>query len=110
MLKIVLVGLHEARGDPLEIENKIKNRLLRFAAYKQFSHQVFYGKLDNITQKQMDNMFLIIKARKIYKNTIYTYITKLTLIQIIVYLALNLEICFSIIFFFSVLVMVQCFC
>ena len=64
MLKIILVGLHEARCDQLEIENKIKNRSLRFAAYKQFSHQVFYGKLDNITQKQMDNMFYNNKGEK----------------------------------------------
>ena len=34
-LKNVLVGLHEAIGDPLEKENEIKNRSLRFAAYKQ---------------------------------------------------------------------------
>ena len=31
-----MVELHEAKGDPFEKENKIKNRSLRFAAYKQF--------------------------------------------------------------------------
>ena len=36
VLKTVWVGLHEAKGDPLEKSNKIKNRSLRFAAYKQF--------------------------------------------------------------------------
>ena len=55
----ILVGLHEAKGDPLEKENEIKNRSLRFAACKQFvwwiyqrcgkgkeefSHHVFCGK------------------------------------------------------------------
>ena len=47
--------------------------------------------------------------KKIDKDNIYTYITKLTLIKIIVYLVLNLEIWFSIIFSFSGLVCVQCF-
>ena len=32
----VFVGLHEAKRDPFEKENKIKNRSLRLAAYKQF--------------------------------------------------------------------------
>ena len=36
VLKNVLVGLHEAKGDPPEKENEIKNRLSRFAIYKQF--------------------------------------------------------------------------
>ena len=49
------------------------------------------------------------KVKKIDKDNIYTYITKLTLIKIIVYLVLNLEIWFSIIFSFSGLVCVQCF-
>ena len=35
VLKKVLIGLHEAKGDPLEKENEIKNKPLRFAAYKQ---------------------------------------------------------------------------
>ena len=71
----------------------------------EFLDYVFCGKLDNITQKEMDSMFYIMKAKKIYENNIYTYISKLTLIKIIVYLVLNLEICFSIIFSFSGLVM-----
>ena len=32
----VLVGLYEAKEDPLEKESKIKNRSLYFAPYKQF--------------------------------------------------------------------------
>ena len=52
----------------------------------EFSHHVFCGKLENITQKPMDGTFYIMKAKKIDKN----YITKLTLIKIIVYLVLNL--------------------
>ena len=50
-------------------------------------------------------MFYIMKAKKIDKNNISTYITKITLIKIIVYLVLNLEICFLIISSFSGLVM-----
>ena len=51
----------------------------------EFSHHVFCGKLDSITQKHMDSMFYIMKAKKIDKNNIYTYITKFTLIKLIVY-------------------------
>ena len=71
----------------------------------EFSHHVFCGKLDGITQKQVDSMFYVVKAKKIDKNNIYTYISNLTLIKIIAYLVLNLEICFSIISSFSGLVM-----
>ena len=35
-VKYALVVLHEAKGDPLEKENQIKNRSVFFAAYKQF--------------------------------------------------------------------------
>ena len=49
----------------------------------EFSYHVFCGKLDNITQKQMDSMFYMMKAKKIDKNNIYTYISKLMLIKII---------------------------
>ena len=79
-----MIGLHEAKGDPLEKENEIKNKPLRFAAYKQllwwkgsrkeageFSHRLFCEELD-ITQKQMDSMFCIIKAKKIDKTNIDT--------------------------------------
>ena len=31
-----MVGLREAKGGPLEKENEIKNRSLRFAVFKQF--------------------------------------------------------------------------
>ena len=41
VLKNVLVGLHETRGDPLEKDSEIKNRSLRFAAYKQFIWWIF---------------------------------------------------------------------
>ena len=61
----------------------------------EFFHHVFFGKLDSITQKQIDSMFHLIKAKKTDKN-ICIYIAKLTLIKIIVYLVLNVEICFSI--------------
>ena len=43
VLKNVLVGLHEAKGDPLEKENEIKNRPLRFAACTQFVWWVYHG-------------------------------------------------------------------
>ena len=36
VLKNVLVGLHETRGDPLEKDGKLSNRSLRFTAYRQF--------------------------------------------------------------------------
>ena len=36
MLKNDMVGLHEAKGDLLEKENEIKNKSLRFTAYKQY--------------------------------------------------------------------------
>ena len=41
LLKNVLVGPHEAKGDSLENQNKIKNRPLRFAAYKQSLLQIY---------------------------------------------------------------------
>ena len=41
MLKNVLVGLHEITGDPLEKENEIRNRSLRFTAYKQFAWWIY---------------------------------------------------------------------
>ena len=41
VLKNVLVGLHETRGDPLEKESELTNRSLRFAACKQFIWWVF---------------------------------------------------------------------
>ena len=36
VLKNVFVGLHEAKGEPLEKGNKTKYRSLHFAAFKQF--------------------------------------------------------------------------
>ena len=76
VLKNVLVGLHESKGDFLEKENEIKNRSLRFAAYKQFvwwiyhrlgkgNRHVFCGKLENFSQKEMDSIFYIMKGEKI---------------------------------------------
>ena len=41
VLKNVFVGLHKARGDPLEKESELTNRPLRFAAYKQFIWWIF---------------------------------------------------------------------
>ena len=41
ILKNVLVGLHETRGDPLENYKDLQNRSLRFAAYKQFIWWIF---------------------------------------------------------------------
>ena len=41
ILKNVLIGLHETRGDPLEKDSDIQNRSLRFAAYKQFIWWIF---------------------------------------------------------------------
>ena len=79
----------------------------------EFFHHVFCGKLDNITQKQMDSMLYIIKAKKVDKSNIYTYISYITLheiyhiliLKIIIYLVLNLQICFTIISSYSGLVM-----
>ena len=41
ILKNVLVGLHETRGDPAENDKDLLNRSLRFAAYKQFIWWIF---------------------------------------------------------------------
>ena len=71
----------------------------------EFSDHVFCGKLDNLNQKQMDSMFYIMKAKKTDKNKSNLYISKLTLIKIIVYFVLNLEIRFPIVPSFSGLVM-----
>ena len=62
----------------------------------KFSHHVICEKLDNITQKEMDNMFYIVKAKNIDKNNIYTYISKLALIKIIVYLVYTVTSSFSV--------------
>ena len=75
----------------------------------EVSQYVFCEKLDNITQKQMDGMFYRMKVKKIDKNNIYTYLSILTLLKIIVCVVLNLEICFSIISSFSEFVMVARF-
>ena len=42
-------------------------------------------------------MFYLMKVEKTDKSKIYTYIAKLTLIKIIVYLVLNLKTCFPVI-------------
>ena len=46
VLTIFLVGLHEAKRDPLEKENKIEKRFLRFAAYEQYLWWIYqrFGK------------------------------------------------------------------
>ena len=51
----------------------------------EFSHHVFCGKLDYITQKQMDSMFYIKKVKKTDESNNYTYVAKFMLIKIIVY-------------------------
>ena len=109
-----MVGLHEAKGDPLEKEKKSntddcallpRNNLfsgwLRKGDRKFLSSYVLW----RITQTQMDSMLFIMKAKKIEKNNIYTNISNLTLIKIIVHLVLNLKIFTSIISSFSGLVM-----
>ena len=42
VLQNVLVGFHETRGDVLEKENEVRNKSLRFAAYKQFIWWIFH--------------------------------------------------------------------
>ena len=106
-----MVGLHEAKGDPLEKEKKSntddcallpRNNLfsgwLRKGDRKFLSSYVLW----RITQTLM---LFIMKAKKIEKNNIYTNISNLTLKKIIVHLVLNLKICTSIISSFSGLVM-----
>ena len=39
--KIVLLGLHKTRGDPLENDKDLQNRSLHFAAYKQLIWWIF---------------------------------------------------------------------
>ena len=105
VLKNVLVGLHEAKGDPPEKENEIKNRLSRFAIYKQFVWWI-YQRLGRGNRRVLPSCILW-KIREHYprangryvlenegeKNirSLYykAYITKLTLIKITVYLVLN---------------------
>ena len=41
ILKNVLVGLHETRGDPLENDKDLQSRSPRFPAYKQFIWWIF---------------------------------------------------------------------
>ena len=81
ILKILLVGLHETRGDPLENDKDLQNRSLRFAAYKQFIWWIFqhldkgkrrvlsfpvqYGQIENFFEKQMDTMLGLKKVKEI---------------------------------------------
>ena len=78
------------KGDLLEKETcpflPINNLYGRYIKGREFSHHVFCEKLDSITQKQMNSMFHIMKAKQIDKNNMYTYISKVMLIKIIVYL------------------------
>ena len=78
VLKNVLTGLHETRGDHLEDNFSIQS--LRYAAYKQFIQWVFkhlgkgnrgvipscvyYGRLVNIFQSLMQTMLIILKVIK----------------------------------------------
>ena len=78
ILKNVLVGLHETRGDPLENDKDLQNRSLCFAAYKQFTWGIFqdlgkgnrrvsvscvYGQLENFFQRQMDSILCLKKVK-----------------------------------------------
>ena len=81
ILKILLVGLHEARGDPLENDKDLQNRSLGFAAYKQFIWWIFqhldkvkrrvlsfpvqYGQIENFFEKQMDTILDLKKVKEI---------------------------------------------
>ena len=64
----------------------INNLYGRYIKGRDFFHHVFCQKLDHITQKQMNSMFHIMKAKQIDKNNMYTYISNIMLIKIIVYL------------------------
>ena len=80
ILKIVLVGLNETWGDPLENDNDLQNRSLHFAAYKQFiwwffwiwakgidksSRHVYYGQSENVFQRHMDSTLGLKKVKEI---------------------------------------------
>ena len=109
-----MVGLNEAKGDPLEKEKKSNTddcallpRNDLFSGWLRKGSRKFLPSyvLWKITQMQMGSMLFIMKAKKIEKNNIYTNISNLTLKKIIVHLVLNLKICTSIISSFSGLVM-----
>ena len=97
---------------------------MRFAAYKQFAWPVykltgkrnrrvltsffffFFGKLDNITQKQMDSVFYVMNVKNTNIKTYYLclyYIAYSNKNHSL--FSLNVEFFFSIISFFSGLVM-----
>ena len=99
-----MVGLHEAKGDPLEKEKKSNTddcallpRNDLFSGWLRKGSRKFLPSyvLWKITQMQMGSMLFIMKAKKIEKNNIYTNISNLTLLKIIVHLVLNLKICTS---------------
>ena len=68
--------------------NNLFSRWLRKGDRKFLPSYVLW----RITQMQMDSMLFIMKAKKIEKNNIYTNISNLTLIKIIIHLVLNLKI------------------
>ena len=63
VLKNVLVGLHESKGDPLE-KDEVKNRSLRYAAYKQFVWWI-YQRLGKGNRRVLPSCVLW-KVRKLF--------------------------------------------
>ena len=78
--KIVLVGLHETRGDSLENDKDFQNRSLPFSSHEQptcrifsiwvkgidkLSCPVYYVQLENFFQRQMDSIISLKKVKEI---------------------------------------------
>ena len=63
-----MAGLHELKGERLIKKTKLNTDHCTLLPinnlYADLSHHEFGEKLDNITQKQMDSMFYIMKAKK----------------------------------------------
>ena len=72
VLKNVLVGLHETRGDPLEKDGKLSNGSLRFAAYKQFIWWVFERLGKN--NRRVIPSFVVWTIRKLYPEANGQYV------------------------------------
>ena len=72
MLKNFLVGLHETKRDPLEKENKIESRYLRFAAYEQFLWWI-YQRLGKGSTKVLPSRVLR-KTRQHYPEANIRYV------------------------------------
>ena len=72
VLKNVLVGLYETRGDPLEKESELTNRSLRFAAYKQFKWWIFQ-RLGKGNRRVIPSC-VVWNIRKLYPETTGQYV------------------------------------